>query len=146
MPKRAARLLVIFIWVAALTAPLAYAAPVKDVAVIGNLRLQLEFSETQAERYQGLSGRQGLAPDEGMLFIFKQPGHYGFVMRNMNFPLDILWLDSNQKVVHIVQNAQPEAAQTLQTYRPDLPAQYVLEINAGLVAEYGISVDDQLQL
>ena len=87
---------------------------------------------------KGLSGRNNLPEDQGMLFIFEKKGTYGFWMRDMKFPIDIIFIDDDM-VVYIVENASP-GAQTpnLTIYIPDVPVNRVLELNAGQVKKLGI--------
>lgn len=88
----------------------------------------IEIADTQEKRRQGLSGREGLDNNEGMLFIFDQPGIYGFWMKDMNFPIDIVWLDENLTVIGISEKLPPESYP--QTFYPPSKTTYVLEINA----------------
>ena len=146
MVRMFVRTVALLVWISILLTSLSFAAQPRSFAEICELDLILEVSDTSDERYLGLSNREDLAEDEGMLFVFEEPGVYGFVMRNMNFPLDILWLNSNYEVIHIVEDAQPEGPRPTKLYQPETPAQYVLEINAGLVADYDIQLGDQLKL
>ena len=102
---------------------------------------------TPEERAQGLSDRPDLAPDTGMLFIYRQQNRYSFWMRNMHFPLDILWISANCIVADASLNVPPpEPGQTtdqLPRYSPAVPVQYVLEINAGEAAARGITARRQ---
>lgn len=132
------------LWVALFFLPLLYLAQLEPRARIGNLRLDLEYADTLDERRTGLSGRDNLPTDRGMLFVFEEPDRYGFWMKDMQFPLDILWLDENYAVVHIEKNVPPEGSEPSRTYTPPVPALYVLEINAGYSDAYDISVGDVL--
>jgi len=58
---------------------------------------EAEISDTIESRKQGLMFRKGLPQDEAMLFIFEKEGIYSFHMRNVNFPLDIVWLNENKE-------------------------------------------------
>lgn len=64
-------------------------------------------SDTDSKVVKGLSGRKSLGQDEAMLFVFQSPGIYKFWMKDMNFPLDIIWLDKDRKVIHIEHNLSP---------------------------------------
>ena len=98
------------------------------------------IAESTSELTRGLSGRESLAEDEGLLFVFPNIAKESFWMKDMNFPIDIIWLDENYKIVHIKENALPEDYP--ETYTPSSPAKYVLEINTGIVAEAGIQLGD----
>ena len=94
--------------------------------VLGNTQYALEVADTSVLRERGLSYRQSLAPQTGMLFVFDTPGMYYFWMKDMNFPIDIIWLDENKKVVHIEHSLSPSTYP--ESFGPDIPTQYVIEI------------------
>jgi uncharacterized membrane protein (UPF0127 family) len=98
----------------------------------------IEGAKTPEEREKGLSDREELAQNKGMFFIFEKEGIYPFWMKNMNFPLDIVWLDKDNKVVYLVENVKPCDAGACQIIYPDQKAQYILEINAGEAGKIGL--------
>ena len=106
--------------------------PKKDIATvcIKDACIQVEVVSTFAEREKGLMFRESLAVDRGMLFIFEQEGIYSFWMKNMRFPLDIIWLDLNKKIVDIKENIPP-CSESCEILNPENKAKYVLEVNAG---------------
>ncbi|OHA92045.1 MAG: hypothetical protein A3J09_00920 [Candidatus Zambryskibacteria bacterium RIFCSPLOWO2_02_FULL_51_21] len=91
--------------------------------------LVLEIANTDAERTQGLSGRASLPAGTGLLFVFESPGKYGFWMKDMNFPIDIVWLGDGMLPVGIEKNVSPDSYP--QVFYPPVPVRYVLEVNAG---------------
>jgi hypothetical protein len=112
--------------------------------MIGNAVFNAEVRDTAAGRAQGLSGRDSLGAQEGMLFLFGTPGDYGFWMKDMNFPIDIVWIREGE-VVWITENAEPEPGKSmfsLTSYNPPTSADTVLEINAGEAVKYGIKAGD----
>jgi uncharacterized membrane protein (UPF0127 family) len=113
--------------------------------IIAGVRLSVEVVDTLAERGRGLSGREMLPENNGMLFVFDTPGRYGFWMYGMKFPLDIIWIDERLRVVYFVENAQP-CVNICETYEPPEDALYVLEVNAGFVKKYGLKVGDVVEL
>jgi uncharacterized membrane protein (UPF0127 family) len=113
--------------------------------IIAGVRLSVEVVDTPAERGRGLSGREMLPENSGMLFVFDTPGIYGFWMYGMKFPLDIIWIDERLRVVYFVENAQP-CVNICETYEPPADALYVLEVNAGFVKKYGLKVGDVVEL
>jgi uncharacterized membrane protein (UPF0127 family) len=113
--------------------------------IIAGVRLSVEVADTPAERGRGLSGREMLPENSGMLFVFDTPGRYGFWMYGMKFPLDIIWIDERLRVVYFVENAQP-CVNICETYEPPADALYVLEVNAGFVKKYGMKVGDVVEL
>ncbi len=103
--------------------------------------IEAEIADTLRKRTQGLSGRPGLAENKGMLFIFKIPYKYGFWMKDMNFPIDIIWINSD-KIVDFAENVQPSAGDSLPIFRPSAAADKVLELSAGSVERLNIKVGD----
>ena len=81
-----------------------------------------------------------------MLFIFDGDQHLGFWMYGMNFPLDIVWIDSNCRVIYATLNAEEpvpgESPDNLPRFSPLAPARFVLEINAGEFQAADLSVGD----
>lgn len=110
---------------------------------VGEAIFKVEIADTPELRSKGLSGRGYLKPDEGMLFIFPFPGNYGFWMKNMKFPLDIIWIKDN-KIVGMIIGAEPEMEEPLTVYNPPEPIDKVLEINAGLTQKLGIKIGDNV--
>ena len=107
----------------------------ETTVAVGSATWSVEPAITPEERSQGLSGRLELPKDTGMLFIYDGDQHLSFWMFGMNFPLDIIWIDSSCRVVGATLNAEtpqpgkpPEA---LPRFSPQAPARFVLEINAG---------------
>ncbi len=105
--------------------------------------LQVEVVDTKSSRALGLSGRSKLQDDEGMLFIFDNPGKYGFWMKDMNFPLDIVWVDQNGVVVWIERNLSPDTYP--QAYMNKADAKYVLEINASSSEKFGLYLGSKVK-
>ncbi len=110
----------------------------KATAEVGKNKVNLILAKTESERKKGLSGRKSLPQDQGMLFKFDSKAKYGFWMKDMLFPIDIIWLDDNT-VVYVVKNAAPPTqAPALVVYYPSKDANYVLELNAGQADKFGI--------
>ena len=105
---------------------------------INDKAISLIVARSDKDRMKGLSGRDNLSEDQGMLFMFEKKGQYGFWMRDMKFPLDIIYIDDNT-VVYLVENAPAGAqAPNLTIYTPDTDVNRVLELNAGGAKKYGI--------
>lgn len=85
--------------------------------------------------------RKKLGDKQGMLFIFESEDYHGFWMKNMHFPLDILWLSADKKVVDIHQFALP-CKDVCKNLIPKAKASYVLEVNAGFVQSHRVAVGD----
>lgn len=108
---------------------------------LGNAKIKVELAQSQGERGQGLGDRNSLPQNQGMLFIFETSDVYPFWMRDMKFPLDIIWLNEDYKVVYIEKNIKPESYP--KTFQPLSPAKYVLEVNAGWANANNIKMDSE---
>ncbi len=102
------------------------------------------LSDTPELRQKGLSGRASLLPDEAMVFIFDFEDKHGFWMKDMNFPIDIAWLDAAQRLVAIEHNVSP--ASYPKTFYPAAPAKYVIETVSGTFASLDIHIGDMVVL
>lgn len=106
--------------------------------------MTLLVASTSAEQQQGLSDVQYLASTTGMLFVFDKPDNYGFWMKDMQFSLDIIWLDQSFKIIHIEQNLSsstyPEA------FYPGSPAKYVIEVNADFANFFSLKIGQVMQI
>ena len=108
------------------------------------VKIPVEVSDTSAKRQQGLSDRPRLKSGWGMLFVFERSGRHGFWMKDMNFPIDILWL-RNSRVVYVAENVRPPSSgETPVTITPDKSANLVLELDAGQVRALGLAVGSTL--
>lgn len=107
---------------------------------IGGATIQAEFADTSEERARGLSGREKLGENEGMLFVFEGPSRHGIWMKNMKFAIDIIWISPDKKIADIAESVSPDTYPRV--FRPRKPALYVLEIKAGLFAKTGARVGD----
>jgi len=126
-----------------------FEGPKKKIVYIGSLKLNVEVANTDELRNKGLSVRSKMNDDEGMLFIFdKKDTMPTFWMKNMEFPIDILWI-KNGKVVQIHKNVPIPAKGTpdskLKIYSPNTPIDYVLEVSGGYcdknVVLEGLTID-----
>lgn len=106
--------------------------------------LVLEVSDDPLERQKGLSSRESLAIDAGMLFVFEKPDKHGIWMKDMNFSLDIIWLDENFKVVNFKKDVSPDTFPT--AFTPTSPALYVIETNAGFIDQFSIKIGEILDV
>jgi hypothetical protein len=115
------------------------------VALPDGSEVQAELALSFAERQRGLMFRRELPAGRGMLFLFENPGRYGFWMLNTLVPLDIVWLDSERRVVFVSGNTPPCPAGTFcPTYGSEVLAQFVLELAAGQAAAHGLTVGARL--
>jgi uncharacterized protein len=106
---------------------------------INGLILVADISATNEQRTKGLSVKDGLAENEAMLFVFGNAAEHRFWMKDMKFPIDIIWIDSDKNVVYIEHNLQPCTSGVLcTTYKPNDDSLYVLETVGGFAEKYDI--------
>lgn len=94
--------------------------------------IYVEVAKTPEEREKGLMFRESLGENEGMFFVFESDGYHSIWMKNMLFPIDVVWLDSDFKVIHIERNILPCREEPCPIYTPPSPARYILEVNANV--------------
>lgn len=111
---------------------------------IGKVEIEAEVADTLPKQIRGLMFRKSLPEKSGMLFLFNSDDYYGIWMMNMSFPIDIIWINSEHKIVDIVKDAPP-CGIICQTYHPKEKARYVLEVNAGFTDKYTIKVGDSVK-
>jgi uncharacterized membrane protein (UPF0127 family) len=105
---------------------------------VNGVGLVADIAETGEQRSKGLAIKDSLNEIEGMLFVFSEPRQYAFWMKDMKFPIDIIWLDSNKTVVHVEHSLDPCGPVSCETYRPGADSLYVLETVAGFADKYGV--------
>lgn len=111
---------------------------------INDHAIQVSIADDQEERRQGLSGVPKLGRNEGKLFVFDTSDYYGFWMKEMLFPIDILWIDEDFKIVHMEENVVPSSYPA--SYNSPIPARFVLEVNAFFVDNYKIQIGDKVTI
>ena len=115
---------------------------------IGGKTLSVEVAKSSLDRMRGLSGRESLGENEGMIFIFDKAGNYGFWMKDMKFPIDIIWIKSGE-IAGFSENAVPELGHSiwsLKLYYPPDRVDEALEVQAGFVEKNKIKVGDAVRL
>lgn len=95
-------------------------------------------ADTDAARQKGLADTDALAINEAMLLVFDRDAQWSIWMRDVEYPIDVVWLDSQKHVVYIVKNMPPHSYPT--SFTPDKPARYVVELAAGSVDAKSISI------
>jgi|SRR3989344_1431681 len=111
---------------------------------LGGQIVRVTIADTSVEREKGLGGREGLARDEGMLFVFPEDGINSFWMKDMTFAIDILWISNSGEIVDIRESVAPESYPEVLTPRRE--ARYVLELSSGWVEEYSLRIGDVVRL
>src|SRR3989338_4893696 len=139
MNKTVIVILILVVIIVVLAIAASYAKPFfvesgKKILTVANQCFEVGIADNALTRAQGLSGRPSLGENEGLLFVFSSPGNYGFWMKGLNFPIDIVWLNGD-KIIGFSENLQPEPEKNvfnLSIYYPPVEADKVLEINAGV--------------
>ena len=114
---------------------------------IANQEFTLEIADTDLLRSYGLMNREHLDTNSSMLFIFDMQGMYPFWMKDTLIPLDIIWLNSDKKVVYIKEDAKPcgNVVEALcKVIVPTRIAKYVIELNSGKTAELNLKIGDKV--
>ncbi|MFT4922492.1 MAG: uncharacterized membrane protein (UPF0127 family) [Haloarculaceae archaeon] len=108
--------------------------------------LQVAIADTPGKRYTGLSETEHLPEDRGMLFVHDSPGNQTYVMREMDFGLDIVFIGADQRIRRIHHAPEPpEGANGNQFTYPGY-GQYVLEVNINWTARHNVSVGDRIEI
>ena len=122
----------------------------KGTIMLDDIPLVVQIADTEPRRVRGLMFQDQLPFDQGMIFVFNQPGLYSLWMLNMQFSLDMIWFDQDGKVVHIEKNVPPCKTPleitVCQSIVPDGQATYILEVTSGFVDANNITKDSLLEL
>lgn len=110
---------------------------------LGDGVFHASVASTGSAREKGLSGTRQLAPDQAMLFVFDTADRWGIWMKDMNYPIDVVWLNEQKQVVYSVSNMTP--ASYPEVFTPKEPARYVVELAAGTIAGKAIHTNSQAQ-
>ncbi|WP_036196308.1 DUF192 domain-containing protein [Maribacter antarcticus] len=105
------------------------------------INLNIEIAESDYETQTGLMYRNGMERNQAMLFIFPEVAIHSFYMKNTAFPLDIIFIDENQKIASLQENAEPFNQNGLSS---QVPVKYVLEVNAGLTEDWFLEIGDRI--
>ena len=117
---------------------------------VDDVVLEVQIADDESKRIRGLMFQDPLPYDQGMIFVFDEPGVYSLWMLNMQFALDMIWIDADGNVVHIEQDIPPCETPTeimaCQSIVPSGEAMYILEVTAGFVEQFGITKESKIDL
>lgn len=113
-------------------------------AYVNNSPLKVAIANTEEAREKGLSGIEKLPENHALLFVFPKNEKYGIWMKEMRFPIDIIWLNEDLKVVYLKDNVQPGTYPAI--FYPPVDARFVLETNIGFIEERGVQEGTKLKL
>ncbi len=105
---------------------------------VGTATVDAEAADTPQTQESGLMNRAGLDPNAGVLFLFSRAERQGLWMKNMRFPIDIVFITEDLRVLQVYAEVPPCAAEPCPTYVSDAPVLYTLEVNAGFCARHNI--------
>lgn len=120
----------------------------KTTIKIGGRQVYVLIADSYDHRLKGWSGKKDMGKYGGMLFVFAERGQHGMVMRDMHFPLDIIWLDG-YTIVDIAPNVPPEPGvpeEQLTIYQARAPSTAVLELPAGFRDQTGLKIGDTVEV
>ena len=107
---------------------------------------EIEVADTSEKRISGLSNREFLEENKGMLFVFPEESMPGFWMKDMKFSIDIIWINKNLEIIKIDKNQLPCGENTCVILHPVSNILYVLEINSGLSEKHGFEIGNRISL
>lgn len=105
---------------------------IAEISIV-NTTIRADVADNECKRTLGLSGRDPMGKGEGMLFKYDSEGARGIWMKDMKFPIDILWMNKDMAIVGIGQNVVPETYPKI--FGEEYPANYVLEVPAGFAVK-----------
>ena len=117
--------------------------PGVNMVHIGGIPMSVLIVDTDETRRQGLSGRREIGAT-GMLFVFDEVDYHGIWMKDMLFPIDLIWINENLVVIGVEKGVRPDTYP--RTFRPPLPAKYLIETTERYTETFGISVGDEVRL
>ena len=115
------------------------AQPTASITLPDASVVHVEIASDDATRAQGLMYRDRLPEDQGMIFLFPASGEYAFWMKNTIIPLDMVWIDEQNRIVHVAHDVPPCKTEECPSYPPRVSARYVLELAAGVAAKHHLA-------
>ena len=112
--------------------------------IVGGTTVNFDLAVSDDEKTKGLGGMSSLDDNKGMLFVFDTPSYPAMWMKDMLFPIDIAWVDSDFKIVDIQKNVSPTTYP--ESFQPQSPAKYVIEVNSGFFDAHNVTVGSILTL
>lgn len=118
----------------------------KTEVLLNNEKFSIEIASSPIQWARGLMYRDNLPKNNGMLFIFPMESKQSFWMKNVKFPLDIIFLSKDKKIVDIKENFEPCLQDSCPSYTPSEKAKFVLEINGGRVKDLDLKIGDEIKM
>ena len=111
---------------------------------VNNIKVDLMVANDEISKEKGLGDRDSIPENASMLFIFDKPEKYGIWMKDMKFNIDIVWLNSEKKIVHIEKNVSPDTYPDV--FFPPEDSLYIMEFNGGFSDKNMLSVGNVLDI
>lgn len=143
MGKKTKIFLIIFFLVAIVMISYLSTLNYKSIVTVNGKIYNVDVADTSYTLKKGLSGKTRLGESEGMIFIFGKPDKYGFWMKEMNFPIDIIWIGEDFEVNHIERRVEPSTYPTV--FYPEEDSLYVLELSSGQSDLLGLKKGDKVE-
>ena len=118
----------------------------KEICIEEKACFEIEIANTSEKRISGLSGREFLEENKGMLFVFPEESMPGFWMKDMKFSIDIIWINRDLEIIDIDKNQIPCEEKNCIILHPTSNILYVLELNSGLSERYGFEIGNKISL
>ncbi len=146
-------IVVVIVGVSAFASGIFFALPEyrRDSARVdfSHVSVAAEIVDTPETMARGLSGRRFLPARGGMLFVLEKPDYLDIWMKDMLFPIDVLWI-ANGKVVDMRESVPPPIAgaplSSLPVYHPVAPVDFVLEVKGGFSRENNVRIGDRVSI
>jgi len=142
------QIIIIVLGLFAITVLMAFSDIMKDAmwpsVKINDTIIYTERASSITEQERGLGGRDVLPENNGMLFVYDEPEIRSFWMKDMLFPIDIIWIDGDKKITGVTKNITPDTFP--QKFSSKVPVQYVLEVNAGFSDDNNIKAGDAVDI
>lgn len=117
----------------------------KAEVTVNNFKLIADLALTQDQQTKGLAVKNTMNESQGMLFVFEHPSLESFWMKDMKFPIDIIWMDANRSVVYVAPQLEPcPAIGDCPAYVPTKESMYVLETKAGFSHRHDVKLGTQM--
>jgi uncharacterized membrane protein (UPF0127 family) len=118
----------------------------KGYATVDNYKILVDIAITDKQVQEGLAIKNSLNENEAMLFFLGEPEKASFWMKNMKFPIDIIWLNENFSIVHMEHELEPcKSTFDCKSYTPNAEALYVLETINGFAKKHNLEIGDKIQ-
>lgn len=112
--------------------------------VIAESTVVAKVADSDIKREKGLSNSEPIKDNEGMIFFFPKSEQHGIWMKEMNYPIDIIWVDQNYTVIHTETDVQPSTYPKV--FDAPKPSKYVIEVPVGFIKKGGIRIGDMMSI